>query len=61
MKKRDEQLGMGVEITRRDFINGVAATTAGALLLPSMGHAQEDAAASATGLTGSIAWDGSSC
>jgi spermidine dehydrogenase len=49
MKKTDEQLGMYTNISRRDFINGVAATTAGAMLLPSIGVAQEAAAAGLTG------------
>ncbi len=45
MKKTDAELGMGTEITRRDFVNGVAVTAAGAMLLPSWGLAQEQKAA----------------
>lgn len=44
MKWSDESLGMGSDITRRDFVNGVCVTTAGAMLLPSWGVAQEMAA-----------------
>ena len=40
----DKSLGMGRDITRRDFVNGVCVTTAGAMLLPSWGVAQEMAA-----------------
>jgi spermidine dehydrogenase len=41
MDSNDRSLGMGRKITRRDFVNGVSATAAGAMLLPKMGQAQE--------------------
>jgi len=41
MDSNDRNLGMGRKITRRDFVNGVSATAAGAMLLPKMGQAQE--------------------
>ena len=41
MNANDRNLGMDRKITRRDFVNGVSATAAGALLLPKMGQAQE--------------------
>ena len=41
MDANDRSLGMGRKITRRDFVNGVSATAAGAMLLPKMGQAQE--------------------
>jgi spermidine dehydrogenase len=50
--KSDEQLGMGAPITRRDFVNGIAVTAAGAMLLPSMTLAQESVAPAETGKTG---------
>jgi hypothetical protein len=41
MDATDRSLGMGRKISRRDFVNGVSATAAGAMLLPKLGHAQE--------------------
>ena len=41
MDANDRSLGMDRKITRRDFVNGVSATAAGAMLLPKMGQAQE--------------------
>ena len=41
MDSNDRSLGMDRKITRRDFVNGVSATAAGAMLLPKMGQAQE--------------------
>ena len=32
MRKQDRELGMGREISRRDFLNGVSAAAAGSLL-----------------------------
>ena len=52
MKKTDEQLGMNSAITRRDFVNGIAVTAAGAMLLPAWTMAQENAAPAETGKTG---------
>ncbi len=52
MKKTDEQLGMNSAITRRDFVNGIAVTAAGAMLLPAWTMAQEKAAPAETGKTG---------
>ena len=43
MNAHDRNLGMDREITRRDFVNGVSAATAGALLLPKWAQAQESA------------------
>ena len=40
MDKRDRQLGMGADITRRDFLNGVAVAV-GASLLPGCGRSGE--------------------
>ena len=37
-KAYDRDLGMGNEITRRDFLNGVALTVAGSMLPPSSLH-----------------------
>ncbi len=44
-KKRDCELGMGCEITRRDFLNGVAMGTGGALFGAALGAKQLLAAA----------------
>ena len=52
MKKTDEELGMNASITRRDFVNGIAVTAAGAMLLPSMGLGQAKTDPAETGLTG---------
>jgi spermidine dehydrogenase len=41
MTGSDRELGMHRRISRRDFINGVSATAAGALLLPQFAAAQE--------------------
>src|SRR5215472_4750526 len=41
MNLTDRALGMSANITRRDFINGVAAAAAGAALLPENAAAQE--------------------
>src|SRR5260370_39597308 len=41
MDANDRSLGMDRKITRRDFVNGVSTTAAGAILLPKMGQAQE--------------------
>jgi spermidine dehydrogenase len=35
-KKRDDELGMGAKITRRDFLNGVALTAGAAIVPPEM-------------------------
>src|ERR1700760_1291468 len=43
---------MNAAITRRDFVNGMAVTAAGAMLLPSWTIAQEKVAPAETGLTG---------
>ena len=43
----DLKLGMGCPISRRDFVNGISATAVGAMLLPSIGLAQEAAQAAA--------------
>src|SRR5215470_8901052 len=40
-KADDSSLGMDRKITRRDFINGISALAAGALLLPRIAAAQE--------------------
>src|SRR5215831_12210824 len=40
-KAQDSSLGMDRKITRRDFINGISATAAGAFLLPQIEAAQE--------------------
>jgi spermidine dehydrogenase len=45
-KKRDQELGMGAKITRRDFLNGVA-LTAGASVLPNLVPPEMWAAAAA--------------
>src|SRR5712691_8239463 len=45
----DRSLGMKRKITRRDFINGVSTTAAGALLLPQFAAAQEFAPEQAPG------------
>ena len=45
----DSSLGMDRKITRRDFINGVSVTAAGAFLLPQMAAAQEFAPEQAPG------------
>ncbi len=50
MMKSDERLGMKCPITRRDFINGVSAAAAGALLLPSLGLGQETTPAAESGV-----------
>jgi spermidine dehydrogenase len=47
MRKTDEELGMNAGISRRDFINGVSMTAAGAMLLPAWSIAQENGAAGA--------------
>src|ERR1700728_4030686 len=41
MNARDRGLGMSRNITRRDFVNGISAATAGAALLPRWAEAQE--------------------
>jgi len=41
MTASDRALGMHRNISRRDFINGVSATAAGALLLPRLGQTQD--------------------
>ena len=41
MNANDRNLGMDRKITRRDFVNGISATAAGAMLLPKLGQAQE--------------------
>jgi hypothetical protein len=38
MNKRDQMLGMGADISRRNFLNGVSVAI-GASLLPSTSHA----------------------
>ena len=43
---------MNASITRRDFVNGIAVTAAGAMLLPSMGLGQAKIDPAETGLTG---------
>ena len=43
MNANDRTLGMNRTISRRDFVNGVSAATAGALLLPTWGGAAEGA------------------
>ena len=41
MKAQDRSLGMHRKIKRRDFVNGISATVAGAFLLPQIAAAQE--------------------
>ncbi len=37
MNKKDRRLGMGVEISRRDFLNGITVAIGASLLPPSAG------------------------
>jgi spermidine dehydrogenase len=49
LNARDRELGMRRNITRRDFVNGIGAATAGAALLPRWAAAQEFAPEQAPG------------
>ena len=61
--KHDKALGMGADITRRDFVNGLAAGAAGALLAGGRAGAKSTADASAQAAAGLAddPWTGPSC